>query len=69
MLHRWTLWESEAGEPIQMSLALLDDTWEPLHERTVQLGPFHDAEWGRHTLLDDLRRYIAYSGVQTSLKL
>lgn len=69
MIQRWTLWESDEGEPLQMSLALLDDTWEPQMERTVPLGPFHDAEWGRLTLSDDARRWMRLYGIQLELGL
>lgn len=67
MLHRWTLWESERGEPLQMSLCLLDDSWEPLMERTYPCGPFHDAESTRLALLDDARRWIRQNGIQLEL--
>lgn len=63
MIHRWTLWETEDGEPLQMSLALLDDGWEPLHERTLPCGPFHTAEDRRLELIDDLRRYVSLYGI------
>lgn len=67
MLHRWTLWESDAGEPLQMSLMLLDDHWEPLMERTLPCGPFHDAEDRRLELLDDARRWLRTYGYQLTL--
>lgn len=67
MIRRWTLWEAEDGSPLQMSLALLDDSWEPLYERTLPCGPFHDAEDRRAALLDDQRRWMGLYGYQQEL--
>lgn len=69
MIRRWTLWEAEDGSPLQMSLAVLDDGWEPLMERTLPCGPFHDAEDRRLALLDDARRWMAHCGYQAELPL
>lgn len=67
MIHRWTLWETEAGEPLQLSLCLLDDVWEPMWESTKPCGPFHGAEERRLELLDDLRRWVRTYGIQLEL--
>lgn len=67
MLHRWTLVETEHGDPLQLSLALLNDSWEPLREATLPCGPFHTAEDRRHELLDAMRRWIAEYGLQEEL--
>lgn len=64
---RWTLWESETGEPLQLSLMILDSSWEPLAEFTKPCGPFHSAEDQRHVLLDDMRRYLRTTGIQLEL--
>lgn len=64
MIRRWTLWETDEGAPLQLALALMSDDWDPLMERTVALGPFHDAEWGRLHLIDDARRYMRLYGHQ-----
>lgn len=68
MIHRWTLWEEplQAGE-LQMSLALLDDDWEPLYEQTLPCGPFHGVEERRLELLDNARRWLRQYGVQQRL--
>lgn len=67
MITRWTLWENETGEALQMALCVLDEAWEPLWERTVACGPFHDREERRLELLDDLRRWLRTSGYQAEL--
>lgn len=67
MLYRWTLWESDRGEAVQLSLCVLDNSWEPQAEWTKQLGPFHDAEWARLALHDEARRWLATVGIQLEL--
>lgn len=67
MIRRWTLWETDEGSELQLSLCLLDDNWEPLWEATKQCGPFHDVEEQRLALNDDLRRWYRHTGHQLSL--
>ena len=67
LLLRWTLWESEAGEAVQLSLCVLDSSWEALAEFTKPCGPFHSAEDQRHVLLDDMRRWLRTTGYQLEL--
>lgn len=67
MILRWTLWETEHGEPVQLSLCVLDASWEPLYERTVPCGPFHSQEERRLELLDDMRRWLRREGYQLEL--
>ncbi len=69
MILRWTLWEHDEGEALQMSLAILDDSWEPLMERTLPCGPFHEREERRLELLDDARRWLRAVGIQQELHL
>lgn len=67
MIRRWTLWEDEEGNELQMSLALLDDDWEPQMERTLPCGPFNEREEVRLQLLDDQRRWLRTYGIQLTL--
>lgn len=42
-IRRTTLWETERGELVQVSVSILDELWEPQSEITTAVGPFDDA--------------------------
>lgn len=67
MIYRWTVWESEAGDALQLSLSVLDANWEPLCDFSKQIGPFNPVEERRLELMDDVRRWLRYSGYQLEL--
>jgi hypothetical protein len=41
-VRRTTLWETSRGELLQVSVAVLDDAWDPQSEITTAVGPFDD---------------------------
>lgn len=67
MIHRLTTWVTETGEELQVSLALLDDSWEPLCEFTRPCGPFHEMSDQVLELRDELRRWMHRCGYQLEL--
>lgn len=52
---RTTLWESAQGELLQVSVAVLDDLWEPQAEVTTPVGPFDDKS---EALAETLRQVL-----------
>jgi hypothetical protein len=69
MIFRWTLWTYDDSNDLQMSVALLDEAWEPLVEFTKPCGPFHEASETRMVLMDDVRRWLRQTGYQAELPL
>lgn len=41
-IRRTTLWETDRGDLLQVSVAVLDSEWEPQSEITTAVGPFDD---------------------------
>lgn len=66
-VYRWTLWTTDDDEGLQLSLAVLNECWEPLHEETVALGPFHHADEARAELQARAVAYFAIYGHQLAL--
>lgn len=69
MFYRWTVWESDRGEPYQISLALANDYWELVTEETRQVGPFDTAVEVREELLARGKAWLEHTGIQMDLPL
>lgn len=67
MIQRWTAWRDERFGVVQVSLAILDDHWEPLAEWTEELGPFDDAADVVAVLRSFLTEWRAVVGEQLHL--
>lgn len=62
-VHRTTIWRDLDGRTLQVSVACLDDAWEPHAVVTEHVGPFDDLEevleaaWGAAHHLSRLRAH------------
>jgi len=68
-MYRTTVWQTEEGDHLQLSFAVLDDWWEMLYEATYPLGPFHTLDDELVRAHDDWRRYLRIRGHQEQLEL
>lgn len=66
-LVRTTLWHDSEGDLRQASVAVLDSAWEPLVERTVDVGPFDDQAAAIDRCRADALSWVARNGVQVEL--
>lgn len=69
LIHRWTVWESEEGDHLQVSLAVLNSAWEPLLEFTKAVGPFFPLDEACWLLQAEVRDWLRLSGHQLELGL
>lgn len=67
MIYRWTVWLDEDQDELQVTLAALDDSWDPLCVFTRQCGPFHPLAEQQMALRADVRRWLAECGHQQAL--
>lgn len=69
LFFRVTTWHDEAGNPHQVSFAVLDECWEVLYEATLPAGPFHSIDEQLLELKDGWRRHMRLYGHQEALPI
>lgn len=69
LVHRWTIWQDEVGHTLQVSLCVLDPSWEPLCQFTRSVGPFDDLRSERSALTAQVNRWLLETGYQQELPL
>lgn len=69
MIRRTTIWSEPDGTPLQVSICILDDVWEPLVEVTEMVSAHSSGMEARRAAEDRVASWLMTMGVQGSLPI